>query len=53
MILVLPFQWAIEAIVSRTAFPVGGIVFPSAVGIGRENVPVMTPSRLSNRRSKS
>src|SRR5512143_3212934 len=41
---ILPsFQWPIVAMASLNFFPVGGIVLPSPIGIGLENVPDMTP----------
>ena len=42
--IILPFfHWPIVAIEILKGFPVGAIVLPSGVGIGRENVPVITP----------
>ena len=38
-----PFQWPTVAIPIAKRLPVGGIDLPSAIGIGLENVPVMTP----------
>src|SRR5712691_3050132 len=39
----LPFQWPIVAMPIANRFPVGAIVLPSPIGIGRVNVPVITP----------
>src|ERR1022692_3051824 len=44
--IVPPFQWPTVHMISVKAFPVGGIVLPSPMGIGFVNVPSMTPITL-------